>query len=42
MIFGVDTMLIGAKMKLFGTENFGANKFFFGAKTYFIPHFHQQ
>ena len=23
-------------MKLFGAENFGANRLFFGAKTYFI------
>ena len=34
---GADTLLIGAKMKLFGADNFGANRLFFGAKTYFIP-----
>ena len=33
---GADTLLIGAKMKLFGAENYGANRLFFGAKTYFI------
>ena len=33
---GADTLLIGAKTEVFGAENFGANRLFFGAKTYLI------
>ena len=36
---GADTLLIGAKTEVFGAENFGANRLFFGAKTYLIREF---